>query len=340
MRVFNNAFQLQTQFMAYASSFRGGIHAISADLEGDGVREIVTSPASKMAPQLKVFDAAGHQLAAAYAFSTAYRDGVQLAAGDLDGDGRDEIVATTNRGGTPKIAIFTYQGGHLTFRRSFYAYSQKLFSGVFVSVGDVNGDGKADIVTVPQVGAGPQVRVFDGNGRAIGGFFAYAKSARTGLTVTLADVNGDGQKEIITAPLRGAAPTVGVWTYRGRRLASFNAYTTRMRTGLTIQAGDVDGDGTVEVVTSVNEGGGPQISIFNWQGGLERRFFAYSSRDRYGVRSAVMDTTGDGVPEIVTVPGKGGQPQARIFNALGTQLAQAYVFGSGFRRGVEVTSGL
>jgi hypothetical protein len=70
---------------------------------------------------------------------------------------------------------------------------------VFVASGDVNGDGFADIVTGSDAGAGPHVKVFNGQtGSELHSFLAYDVSFQGGVRVAAGDVNGDGFADIIT----------------------------------------------------------------------------------------------------------------------------------------------
>jgi hypothetical protein len=96
--------------------------------------------------------------------------------------------------------------------RSFFAYEPDFREGVYVVGADVNGDGKADIVTGTGVGGGPLVKVFDGaRGSLLASFFAYESTFRGGVVATAADIDGDGKAEIITGAGVGGGPLVKVW---------------------------------------------------------------------------------------------------------------------------------
>ncbi|MFO0851456.1 MAG: hypothetical protein U0871_23295 [Gemmataceae bacterium] len=76
----------------------------------------------------------------------------------------------------------------------------------------------------------------------------------------------------------------------------------------------VPGRGRVLVV-GAGEGGGPHVKVMSDPSGAgSADFFAYDPSFRGGVRVAVADLTGDGVPEIVTGPGRGGPPIVRVFD--------------------------
>jgi len=99
--------------------------------------------------------------------------------GDVDADGRADIVITPYAGG-PHVRIFN---GDATVKNpGFFAYDQSLRGGVNVAVGDVDADGRADIITAPATGSS-QVRVFDGAGNPMTSFFAYNESFRGGLSL-------------------------------------------------------------------------------------------------------------------------------------------------------------
>ena len=72
--------------------------------------------------------------------------GVRVAAADLDGNGRAEIVTAPGPGGGPNIRLFTKQGQAIG--TGFMAGSGKPANGTFVTAGDLNGDGQAEIAVI------------------------------------------------------------------------------------------------------------------------------------------------------------------------------------------------
>jgi FG-GAP-like repeat len=93
-------------------------------------------------------------------FNSAFRGGVFVGAGDVNGDGAADIVVGAGAGMSPQVATFNPVTGAIS--RSFTAYAANFTGGVRVAVHDADGDGHADIVTGPGQGGGPHVRLFNG----------------------------------------------------------------------------------------------------------------------------------------------------------------------------------
>ena len=114
------------------------------------------------------------------AFSWA---GVNVAVGELYGTGKAVIIAGAGAGGGPHVRVFTMGGRALS--PGFFAYDYRFRGGVNVAVGDLDGDGKGEIITGAGPGGGPHVRVFNRYGAAQGkGFFAADPASRTGVRLT------------------------------------------------------------------------------------------------------------------------------------------------------------
>src|SRR5262249_54874280 len=126
------------------------------------------------ATRIRVFNGATGSLLREFTFrnGSPLQKGIRIAAGDIDGDGRTEIIAGSGAGSGAHVMVLDPLSGAVL--RDTVAYPG--FNGeVFVAAGDINKDGKADIITGAGQGGGPHVKVFDGASNAVTrSFFAYA----------------------------------------------------------------------------------------------------------------------------------------------------------------------
>lgn len=143
------------------------------------------------------------------------------------------------------------------------------------------------------------MRVFSGAGNLISSFFAYEKNLRGGLSVALADVDNDGQLDIITGAGYGDLPVVKIFSLEGKLKDSFLAYDKNFKGGVEVVSADVNGNGENEIVVAPGPGGGPHIRIFNAKGRVLGQFFAYDSSNRSGLKLSLSDINGDGKSEIL-----------------------------------------
>ncbi|HEV8306360.1 MAG TPA: VCBS repeat-containing protein, partial [Methylomirabilota bacterium] len=264
-------------FFAYAAEFHGGVYVAGGDLNGDGVPDIVTGAGPGGGPEVRVFDGVtGTLLRSFLAYDASFTGGVRVAVGDVNGDGRADIITGPGPGGGPNVRVFDGRTGALL--RSFFAYDPTFTGGVFVAAGDVNGDGMADIITGAGEGGGPNVRVFSGaTGLMLANFFAYDPSFTGGVRVAAGDMGGAGRADyIITGPGPGAAPVVKVFDPTGGLTRAFFAYAPAFTGGVFVAAGDMNGDGTADIITGAGAGGGPQVKVFDGGTlGLLANLFAY-----------------------------------------------------------------
>lgn len=201
-------------FLAYGATFRGGVQVAVGDVNNDGTPDIITGPDKGMEPRVNVINGAtGAVIHSFLAFAARFRGGVRVAAADMSGDGRDDVIAGAGPGGSPEVRIFDGATGLQFPGRdgSIIVFNPGFRGGVFVAAGDVNGDGLPDIL----VGAGrvaPRVKVFSGlDNSVINDFSAYASDFRRGVRVAALDVNGDGRDEIIIGSGPGQGPLVKVF---------------------------------------------------------------------------------------------------------------------------------
>jgi hypothetical protein len=215
--------RLLSEFMAYSPFFTGGVYVAAGDVNGDGIDDVITGADAGGGPHVEVFDGRDRTLLYSFmAYNPAFGGGVRVAAGDVNGDGKADIITAAGPGGGPHVEAFSGADGSLL--RSFMAYPVTFSGGVYVAAADIDGDGKADIVTGPGSSGQPDVRVFSGaTGAVIWDFLAESQAFTGGVRVaTVADMNGDGRAEMVTVPGPSGQPAIEVW--EGASLATLDSF--------------------------------------------------------------------------------------------------------------------
>ncbi|MDD5040287.1 MAG: DUF1416 domain-containing protein [Patescibacteria group bacterium] len=313
-----------THFTNFAITTGGQFGAAA----GSGPAYVVATPASNGGPQVTAWDGEGNMMLNFFAYASTLRIGVQALAGDVDGDGENEIIVAPGAGAGPQIRIFNLRG---QLESQFFAFATNIRTGVILAVADVNGDGVDEIITTTMAGAGPQVRVFNAAGEVVSQFFAYATSFRGGVQLATGDVDGDGIEEIITIPQQASAPHVRVFDYDGTVVSQFFAYASTIRGSYHLSTGDVNADGVADVIVTPGPGLGPQVAMFTGSGELIGRFFAYATTFRGGMHASVGDVNGDGANEIVASPESNAGPHIRVFNTAGAVVSQFFAYAQNLR---------
>ncbi len=278
--IFDKSGHALRRFFAFASHIRTGLRLAVADVDGDGADEIIVTTMTGAGPQIRIFDGEGNVESQFFAYASSFRGGVNLATGDVDGDGVSEIITVPQSKSAPHIRVFNNDGLVVS---QFYAFSNTLRGEFHLAIGDVNGDGVADVVVTPGPGFGPQVAMFDGEGNLIRRFFAYATTFRGGINVSVGDVNGDGENEIIATPQSNAGPQIRVFNTSGTVLSQFFAYYSWLRGSFTSVIADIDQDGVSDIVTAPGQGMGPQVRVFDSAGNAKGTFFTHHRGFRGGL---------------------------------------------------------
>ena len=265
--------------------FRGNLSTASGDVNGDGLPDIVVGAGFGGGPHVKVFDGAnGAEIRSFFAFAEGFSGGVSVGVGDVNGDVRGDLVVGAGPGGGPHVKVFDGRTGQLI--SEFFAYDKGFRGGLSVAVGDVTGDGRADIVTGAGPGGGPHVKVFNGTtGAEVRSFFPYSTGFTGGVSVAIGDLNDDDFGDIITGTGPGGGPHVKAFSGRTSDvLADFFAYATDFTGGVDVAGVDTNSDGLVDIVTGAGPGGGPHVKIFNSRVFVEPKgFFATDLRYNGGV---------------------------------------------------------
>jgi REJ domain/FG-GAP-like repeat/FG-GAP repeat len=250
-----------------------------------------------------------------------------------------QFVATgVDEGVPPHVKVFS--GVDLSESQSFFAYGTGFTGGVRVAVGDVNGDLKPDIITVPGAGVASHVKVFDNTSAELRSFFAYDPAFTGGIFVAAGDVNNDGFDDIVTGTGEGVASHVKAFSGKdGSLLHSFFAFDVAFTGGVRVAAGDVNGDGYSDIIVGAATTTS-HVKVFSGKtGGEIGSFFAFPGFGG-GVFVAAGDVNNDGRTDIITSAGPGAGPHVKAFS--GTTLAEIksfFAYDPSFSGGVRVAAG-
>jgi hypothetical protein len=317
---------VRSEFFAFDPDFTGGVSVALADVNKDGVKDVIAAAGIGGGPHVKVFD--GKSVENLFDPSQPH----------------------------PLVVL------PVTELYSFFAYNPRFAGGVSVASGDVDGDGYADIVTGAGIGGGPHVKAFSGKtGEEIRSFMAFDKGFRGGVNVAVGNIT----RQIAASPsepeyadiLVGSGPgmaatVIGFDGQTGQQFFSFKPY-GEFGGGVFVAAGDINADGYDDVITGAGTGGGAHVTAYDgWilahlpvillRDGLQpiASFFAFDMKFRGGVRVAAADLTGDGQDDIITGAGRGGIPSIRAFRGTDNRLLFE-VPKFGFQQGTsEYTSGV
>lgn len=246
------------------------------------------------------------------------------------------IITAPLAGRAPEVRIYDDKAKLI---HSWFAFPQSFRVGVNVAAGDLDEDGEIEVVAAARKGASPQVHVYALSGTRKSSFFAYHPNFTGGFNVAVGDVDGDGVKEIVTTPLSGGGPHVRVFEMDGSVHTQFFAFDERMRAGLSVATGDVDGDGVEEIIVGSGPGMPATVRIFRVDGTMRRELLVFPSSFQGGVSVAAADLDGNGTDEVVVGAGKGGGPQVRVITADGDVYLQFFAFSISFRGGITVSAG-
>jgi hypothetical protein len=145
--------------------------------------------------------------------------------------------------------------------------------------------------------------------------------------------------DIIPGAGPGGGPHVKVFdAATGATLQSGFVYDKSFTGGVYVASGDFNGDGKDDIFTAPGKNGGPNVIVFDGAtpGKQLANFFAYDKAFNGGVRVAVKDLTADGIGEIVTAQGPGGNGLLQVLNPVSKEQA----FPALFAYDAEYTGGV
>lgn len=164
-----------TSFVPILSYAQSGIRVAMGDINHDGAAELVISAGAGWSPRVRIYDGAalatGHtvQIVPGFlAYAWTMWNGVNVAVGDVNGDGYDDLIVSQDAGGTTKVRVWS--GASITSNptalvnalppyQQFFANGLDSRDGIHLVVRDIDGDGRAEVITSPAGGTQSWLRV-------------------------------------------------------------------------------------------------------------------------------------------------------------------------------------
>lgn len=133
----------------YAARDKGGVSVAIGNVDGGKSSEIITGIYRFGRSRVKVYraNAARTVLAEFEGWPESVQGGFNIAAGDFNNDKRDDIAVSIASGDKPQVRLFSGLGTPLT--TAFTVFEKDFTGGVNVAAGDLNADGKAELLVAP-----------------------------------------------------------------------------------------------------------------------------------------------------------------------------------------------
>ncbi|MBD2705422.1 VCBS repeat-containing protein [Spirosoma sp. BT702] len=289
------------------------------DVDGDGDLDFVTSNYGDNNVSVRLNDGLGNYTAPAT--NPNPRVGTvpsSVVLGDVDGDGDLDFVAA-NSGSTTVSVRLNNGAGNFTppTTNPDPAVGGRPFS---VALGDVDGDGDLDLVTVNGAGNTVSVRFNNGSGNftppAINPEIVVGSGASS---VALGDVDGDGDLDFVTSNY--GDNNVSVRLNDG--VGNFTPPATNPNPAVdnspwSVALGDVDGDSDLDLLTANYYSNTVSVRLNNGAGN-----FTLPATNpnpvvgEYPFSVALGDVDGDGDLDLVTANGAGNTVSVRLNNGSG-----------------------
>ena len=306
-----NAFTAKVDFTTPA----GPYSSVIADIDGDGKSDLIVSDYT--ANTISIFrntGSSGSITSGSFANKVDFNTGNNpfgIAVGDIDGDGKLDIVVANYGSGTVSVFRNTATSGSIT--TSSLASKVDFTAGSnpsFIAIGDIDGDGKPDIAVTNN--SSSTVSLFQNTGTSgsiTTSTFAAKVDFSTGSSpngISIGDIDMDGKPDLIIANY--LSNTISIY----RNISIFGSITTSslatrvdFSTGSRpncLALGDIDGDGKTDIcVTNYTSN---TVSVFRnlstsgiiATGSLATKYDYATGTSPYSI--AISDLDGDGKPDV------------------------------------------
>ena len=298
--------------------------------------------------------ATGTLIAQAFAFEPDFKTGVRTALGDLDGDGKNELVAVPNYGRVGELAVFQQNvasDGTVTLvkdaRYSLQPFGPHYNRGLNLVVADFTGDGLNDVAVSKSFGTG-DVKVYESTPAAatvpltLLRSFVPFRAGTGGAAIAAADfgtVTGgrvvdalrqDAKAELVVVSGAGMRPVVRVYDVLNSVPAvvdTISPFSGTASGSLSVTTGRVNADSIPDIIVSQGRGGSSTVEVYDGRlataaNARLARFAAFSDLATRSapVVTAGIDNDGDGrLDRFNVVQGGVGEASLRHYTTAGVR---------------------
>lgn len=221
VRVFSTPVRRFSEFSVRDVTKPGGVDVAVGDTNGDGTDEIIIGFGRGNQPFVQIVTPDGSVLSSFLAYPAGFRGGVNVAAADLDGDGRDEIITGAGPGGGPEIRVFSFAGD---LSASFNAFEGTFRGGVDVDGFDATDETAGSIVTSSGPGRTTTVRIFTSAGTLVTEWDGYTSDTVNGARITAWPSDGNSADTIAIIPAQKSTSLISRFTVTGQLLDQTRAF--------------------------------------------------------------------------------------------------------------------
>jgi len=217
VKVFDANGYLMHSFFAFEESYRNGLIVAVGNVDSDEGKEIIVATDAGTTPRVRVFDRWGTLESEFLAFDSGFRGGAEVATGDMDHDGIDEIIVGSRGVGGPQVRIFDKRGN---LKQQFMVFEDTYRNGVRIGTADVGGPDGDELLVARGGGETRLLHEIRTNGEPWNTIVTFAEDRNGPLAITSRETKK--RNEIFVAGGKtGEFPRVNGFTPIGALISSF-----------------------------------------------------------------------------------------------------------------------